>query len=164
MLIRSLLQDDIHNLVTDFCFPWSTADATHEKWINYYEEQQDQARIVAIVEQEQQLIGYGSLLLKSNYFSQIPEIHDLWIAAKNRRTGFGKQLMAYLENLARAEGYKKIGFGVGLYKDYGPAQKLYFQMGFQPDGEGITYQGGPVTPGEKYPIDDDLILWLTKSL
>ena len=39
-----------------------------------------------------------------------------------------------------------------------------FQLGYTPDGKGITYKHNAVIPGEKYPIDDDLILWLIKPL
>jgi len=37
-------------------------------------------------------------------------------------------------------------------------------MGYQPDGNGITYKGAWVVPGEQYPVDDDLLFWLTKTL
>ncbi len=32
------------------------------------------------------------------------------------------------------------------------------------DGNGVTYKGQPVNPGEKYPLDDDLVLWLTSKI
>ena len=51
---------------------------------------------------------------------------------------------------------------MGLYKDYGPAQKLYSKLGYSPDGNGITYKGQPAIAGQSYVLDDDLILWLTK--
>lgn len=73
-------------------------------------------------------------------------------------------MIKWLENLANYEGYNQIGIGVGLYKDYGPAQQLYFQLGFIPDGNGASYKGQPITPGQSYPLDDDLILWLMKPL
>ena len=60
--------------------------------------------------------------------------------------------------------YGTMCIGVGLYSDYGPAQKLYFQLGFIPDGNGITYRGQPTIPGQSYPLDDDLLLWLVKLL
>ncbi len=53
---------------------------------------------------------------------------------------------------------------MGLYRDYGPAQQLYFQLGYLPEGNGITYKGQPTTPGQSYPLDDHLILWLVKVL
>ena len=66
--------------------------------------------------------------------------------------------------MAGAEGYQSIGLGVGLYKDYGHALRIYVDAGYLPDGKGATYQLKPVTPGESYPMDDDLLLWFVKSL
>jgi hypothetical protein len=37
-------------------------------------------------------------------------------------------------------------------------------MGYAPDGHGVTYKCTSVVPGETYPVDDDLIFWLTKPL
>ncbi len=166
IFIRQMKADDLDPLVTNFCFPWTSPEATQELWRRYYEEQQKGIRTVAIVQKENQLVGYGSLLRRSEYphFSHIPEINAVWINQAHRRTGLGKKLIAHLESLARKEGYKEVGIGVGLYRDYGPAQKLYFQLGYAPDGNGITYKQQAVIPGQTYPIDDDLVLWLIKPL
>jgi GNAT superfamily N-acetyltransferase len=94
----------------------------------------------------------------------IPEINAIWIDEDHRNQGLGTTLIKWIEDLARQEGYHQIGIGVGLYKDYGPAQRLYFQLGYIPDGNGITYKGQSTVPGQSYPLDDDLILWLTKTL
>lgn len=94
----------------------------------------------------------------------IPEIHDVWISEEYRDHGFGKQLVSYLEWLAQKENYQTIGIGVGLYKDYARPQKLYVQLGYIPDGEGVTYQYQATTPGSSYPLDDDLVIWLKKKL
>lgn len=92
------------------------------------------------------------------------EVNNVWIDEKYRRCGLGEKLLNYLEKLGQQEGYQQIGIGVGLYEDYGPAQRLYFHMGYQPTGHGITYKSKPVTAGEHYAVDDDLIMWLVKSL
>lgn len=73
-------------------------------------------------------------------------------------------LITYLGNSARKKKYSEIGLGVDLYKDYGQAQKLYFSLGYVPDGHGITYKYQLVPPGKKYLVDDDMILWLKKNL
>jgi len=73
-------------------------------------------------------------------------------------------LVVYLEGMARLEGYREIGLGVGLYRDYGSAQRLYAKLGYVPDGRGVTYRGFPVEPGHLYRAGDDLILWLKKRL
>lgn len=165
--IRPLQPQDIEAL-GNLYFPWSTREETVAKWTRYWDEQQKAARLVCIIEQEGKIVGYGSLLPSSEYppfrKNKIPEIHDVWIYEKDRKKGIATLLIAHLEQLAKQEGYTGIGIGVGLYRDYGAAQRLYFRLGYKPDGEGITYKHAAVIPGEKYPVDDDLILWLTKSL
>ena len=69
-----------------------------------------------------------------------------------------------MKTLLTKEGYNKIGIGVGLYRDYGPAQQFYFQLGYTPEGNGITYKGESTVAGQSYPLANDLLLWLVKSL
>jgi GNAT superfamily N-acetyltransferase len=103
---------------------------------------------------------------ESPFFAEknVPEINAIWINEDHRREGLGTALIRWIEELASHEGYKQIGIGVGLYRDYGPAQKLYFQLGYVPDGNGVTYKSQSTIPGQPYPLDDDLILWLIKRL
>lgn len=167
-LIRSLLKTDIPKIVRRYSFPWSTPEKTQTLWEEYYQQQEDKVRTVAVIEKEGEILGYGNLLRKPEcpFFAQknIPEISAIWIDENHRRKGLGTALIKWLENLASQEGYNEIGIGVGLYRDYGPAQQLYFQLGYIPEGNGITYKGKPTVPGQSYPLDDDLILWLLKTL
>jgi hypothetical protein len=41
---------------------------------------------------------------------------------------------------------------------------LYVHLGYVPDGQGMTYKGEQVVPGDSYPVDDDLLIWLKKDL
>jgi ribosomal protein S18 acetylase RimI-like enzyme len=166
LLLRALSEEDIEPLIQTFCFPWSSVQSTTEKWNRYFAEQKRGIRSVYLVEKQGQLVGYGSLLHHSKYLplSQLMEINDVWIDKDHRGTGLGKKLIVHLENLARETGHKQLCIGVGLYDDYGPAQRLYFHLGYVPDGRGITYKFQAVIPGEKYPVDDDLILWMVKSI
>lgn len=168
LLIRPLHKTDIPTIVSLYTFPWSTPEKTKTLWDTYYQEQKDKIRTVAVIENEDEILGYGSLLRKPEcpFFAQknIPEINAIWIDENHRRKGLGTALIKWLENLAYQEGYNEIGIGVGLYRDYGPAQQLYFQLGYAPDGNGITYKGQPTIAGQTYPLDDDLILWLIKVL
>jgi hypothetical protein len=66
--------------------------------------------------------------------------------------------------MAHQENHSQIGIGVGLYNGYGRAQKLYVGLGYVPDGGGATYKGKRVVPGDSYPVDDDLLIWLKKDL
>lgn len=166
--IREMQKKDIDCLIEVFCFPWSSIEATTNKWKQYYEEHKKQIRTVYLLEKQGQMIGYASLLRNSNYpdFKKkgIPEINDVWISAEYRGKGFGKTLVQYLEKMAHQENHSQIGIGVGLYNDYGRAQKLYVDLGYVPDGEGATYKGEHVIPGDSYPVDDDLLIWLKKDL
>ena len=168
LLIRSLLKADIPKIVSRYSFPWSTPEKTTALWDTYYQEQEDKVRTVAVIEDNGEILGYGSLLRKPEcpFFAQrnIPEVNAIWIDEEYRKKGFGTALIKWIENLASQEGYNEIGIGVGLYRDYGPAQRLYFQLGYLPEGNGITYKGQPTIAGQSYPLDDDLILWLVKPL
>jgi ribosomal protein S18 acetylase RimI-like enzyme len=167
-LMRPMSENDIAKIVSRYSFPWSNPEKTKTLWDTYYREQQDGIRTVAVLEKNHEILGYGSLLRKPEcpFFGEnnIPEINAIWIDENHRRQGLGKALVRWLEDLASQEGYHQIGIGVGLYRDYGPAQKLYFQLGYIPDGNGITYKGQTTVPGQAYPLDDDLILWLMKTL
>ncbi len=166
--IRPLIETDIPKITHRYCFPWSTPEKTHLLWKTYYREQIEGIRTVGIIERNDEILGYGSLLRKSECLSflnqGIPEINAIWIDEEYRRCGLGRALIVWHENLAYQEGYRQIGLGVGLYADYGAAQQLYFRLGYTPDGNGVTYKGHPVTPCQSYPIDDELILWLIKKI
>jgi hypothetical protein len=58
----------------------------------------------------------------------------------------------------------QVGLGVGLYADYGAAQRLYVRRGYVPDGRGIMYGNEPVEPGATVRIDDDATRMLVRSL
>lgn len=166
--IEILQSKDLHEIVERFSFPWTSSEATKAKWETYFSEQTADDRIACLARLEGRLIGYGSLLKDSKYpsfkSSGIPEIHDVWISEEYRGHGFGKQLICHLESLAQKENYLTVGLGVGLYKDYGRAQRLYIQLGYVPDGEGATYQYQETIPGNSYPLDDDFVIWLKKKL
>jgi len=166
--IDHLQSKDLHEIVERFSFPWTSSEATKAKWETYFAEQKSDERVVCLARWQGQLIGYGSLLKNSKYpsfkSSGIPEIHDVWISEEHRGHGFGKQLICHLERIAQKESYPSVGLGVGLYKDYGRAQRLYTQLGYVPDGLGVTYKYNPVVPGDSYPVDDDLVIWLKKDL
>ena len=80
-----------------------------------------------------------------------------------RRQGIGALLVERCEMVARQSGKTDIGISVGLYASYGPAQRLYVQRGYVPDGAGITADDVPVRGGEMRPVDDNLTLKLVKS-
>jgi GNAT superfamily N-acetyltransferase len=115
--------------------------------------------------------GYVTLKWQSQYPSfkaqNIPEIIDLNILPAKRKMGIGSLLLDAAEKEALTKS-QIIGIGVGLYAGadggYGPAQRLYIKRGYIPDGKGVTYNYKPTIPGNSYPLDDDMVLWFTKSL
>lgn len=56
------------------------------------------------------------------------------------------------------------GIGVGLYSDYGAAQRIYVRRGYLPDGRGIMYRNQPVEPGATITIDEEAALMLTRPV
>jgi GNAT superfamily N-acetyltransferase len=123
---------------------------------------------IALARVENDIAGYGYLKFQLRYgpfaARHIPEIGDLRVAASRRRVGIATRMIHYLENIARTKGAKEIGLAVGLYADYGAAQRLYVRLGYVPDGRGLTHQNEAVPAGTTVRVDDDLTLWLVKSL
>jgi hypothetical protein len=56
------------------------------------------------------------------------------------------------------------GIGVGFDPDYGAAQRLYVLRGYVPDANGGISHGTRVKWGDSVTVDDDLVLYLTKTL
>lgn len=94
----------------------------------------------------------------------IPEIQDLNIVPDMRRKGIASAIIDLCEDKAKAKGCDTIGIGVGLTKDYGPAQILYVRKGYVPDGYGVTYDREAVSTHASYRMDDDLSLMMVKPL
>jgi hypothetical protein len=67
------------------------------------------------------------------------------------------------EQLARDRGIATLGITVGLFDDYGPAQRLYARRGYIPDGRGACQGQRALHRGTRVRMDDDLIIWLTKG-
>jgi len=131
-------------------------------------EQDENKRQVYLAAAGEKPAGYAHLVLMPRYrpFRQndIPEIQDLYVAPELRGAGIGTALVAHCEEEALRRGAAEIGIGVGLYRDYGAAQRLYVRRGYMPDGAGVVYDNIPVTPGEMRAVDDYLCLKLVKKL
>jgi len=131
-------------------------------------EQHEKKRVVLVAERDGELIGYGQLIWSPLYSPfrrlDIPEIQDLNVLRASRRMGAGSMIIDACEQLARQAGKTKIGIGVGLYPDYGAAQRLYVRKGYVPDGAGACYDDIPVRACDVRPIDDALTLKLMKKL
>jgi GNAT superfamily N-acetyltransferase len=137
-------------------------------WASYLADQESGVRVVVIALNNERPVGYGTLIWEPHYepfrTARIPEINNLGVDASVRRQGIASAIIHHLEDRARRGGRASIGLGVGLYADYGPAQRLYFGLGYRPDGRGITHRNRPLAPMEIISLDDDLMLWLSKPL
>jgi len=164
LTFRNLKAIDIPIIVAAFAkIGWNKPIELFQK---YLEEQENYTRFVWVVFDQKDFIGYVTLKLFSDYqffnTQNIPEINDLNVLPKFRNLGIGSKLL----DLAEEEAQKKstrVGLGVGLYADYGAAQKLYVKRGYIPDGNGITYKNKQLTFGDNVCLDDDLILWFVKK-
>lgn len=139
-----------------------------EKWNQRLADQTAGKRIVLVAVNPTDVLGYGSVLWSSGHApfreAGIPELNDVVVAERGRNQGVGTQLIRAIEERTRTANYKKLGVGVGLFSDYGAAQRLYVHLGYVPDGKGIASGGTRVAAGATVRVDDDLVLWLVKSL
>jgi GNAT superfamily N-acetyltransferase len=74
-----------------------------------------------------------------------------------RRRGVATLLIDAAERLARDHGIATPGITVGLFDEYGPAQRLYGRRGYIPDGRGACRDQRPLSKGMQVTVDDDLI-------
>lgn len=134
----------------------------------YFEEAFDKSGVILIIGQGGKDLAYGFMNMEPKYSLyktlQIPEIQDLNVLAEARQQGLATLLVQKFESIARNLGYDAIGISVGLTKNYGPAQRLYFKLGYMPDGYGATYDRQGVTAGQMYRADDDFCLMMVKQL
>ena len=134
----------------------------------YLKEHTEKTRYVLLAYCEGKIVGYVTLKYVSDYqnFAEnnIPEIVDFNVVPRFRRSGIGRKLLRRAETVAKKSGYDQIGIGVGLYKDYGNAQRLYVKTGYIPDGEGLCYDGKPVRKETQVVADDSLAIYFTKQL
>ena len=167
--IRTLAVSDIPTIVDAFeKAHWPKSPSLFE---SYLEEQEQKQRIIWIVQANDQLAGYVTLLWISQYapFAEcgIPEIMDLNVLPPFRNQGVASKLLEVAEKEAATKS-DEIGLGVGLYGGpdggYGAAQRLYVNRGYVHDGKGVTYNYSPARPWAPFPLDDNLVLWFTKKL
>jgi GNAT superfamily N-acetyltransferase len=139
---------------------WNKPESQYQR---YLAEQQAGDRDVLVATVDGRYVGYVTVRWVSPYFGTIPEIQDFNVLPSDRRRGIGSALMDAAEALV-ATRYPVVGIGVGLYPDYGQAQRMYVRRGYLPDGRGLIYDGRQVPPMESIRNDDSATLMFTKEL
>ncbi|MEM7126401.1 MAG: GNAT family N-acetyltransferase [Chloroflexota bacterium] len=164
-MIRPAVATDPPQLQEQFSqIGWSKPDGYFADCVRLQEE----GKIVLLIaEIDGHYVGHCKVVWEPDYpyFKEqnIPETQDLNVLTQVRRQGVATQLMDESERRI-GERSDLAGIGFGLYKDYGAAQRMYVLRGYVPDSQGITYNNVLATPGESYPVDDDLVLCLVKRL
>ncbi len=162
--IRLLKSGDIPLLTSVPSFlNWNVPESY---FIGLLSEQKTGKRVILVACVDSNLAGYVTVKWQSDYppFAEksIPEINDLRVLSQFRRRGVATALLDEAERRI-FERFPLAGIGVGLYADYGPAQRMYALRGYVPDGLGISYKNRPVSPGNDVRVDDDLILYMTRE-
>lgn len=163
--IEKLSSNMIPNIVRAFeKIGWNKTVSQYER---YLQEQDQEARATLVAFMSGEFAGYVNLLWRSSYKpfleKNIPEINDLNVLPIYRNQGIGTFLIQSVEDIAIQNASTEIGIGVGMTKGYGSAQRRYVKMGYVPDGEGLTSYGKLIEYGNSVLVDDDLVLWFTKS-
>lgn len=166
IIFYSLEEKDFDEIASAFkVIGWNKAKSIYE---TYFKEQSNNIRSVIVAKENGKFCGYVTIKWKSDYglFAQqsIPEISDLNVLPTYRKHGIGTALINACETMVKKRGYTNIGLGVGMTADYGDAQRLYVRLGYVPDGQGLHYKYHSLTYGNQVIIDDDLVIFLLKSI
>lgn len=151
--IRPLRASDAATIAAAFAaIGWSKP---REQYVRYLAEQKAGERQVWVAEADARFAGYVTLVWRPDYTpfrdEGIPEIQDLNVLPAFRRRGIAAALLDAAEAAAR-ERVAVVGLAVGLGADYGPAQRLYVQRGYVPDGRGIAWRGRTVEYGARVTV------------
>ncbi len=138
-----------------------------EQYQDYLEDQQNGVRDVLVADCDNEFAGYLTIRWESEYppfqTEAIPEVVDFNVLIKYWRRGIGSKLMDGAEESVSKKS-NRVGIGVGLFSDYGNAQRLYVKRGYIPDGRGIYKDGRFARYGDDVTLDDNLVLYFTKEL
>jgi len=142
-------------------------DKSVGQFTRYLSEHVNRKRHVFIAEVNGRVAGYVTLLPNdvAGPFANknIPTVCDFNVLIKYRGNGVGTALMDAAENLAKQTA-DVICLGVGLYTDYGVAQRMYVKRGYIPDGSGVWHKNRNLPPYASCVNDDDLVLYMSKAL
>jgi GNAT superfamily N-acetyltransferase len=164
-IIRPMTETDIFDLAQGFAEQgWNKPQSQYEA---YWQEHQSGVRTVLTAEADGKAVGYLTVVPNPEHGpfagKGYPEIVDFNVLIPYRNQGIGNLLMDAAEAyIAKTSPIATIG--VGLYRDYGTAQRMYVKRGYIPDGSGVWYQNRNLDPCEICYNDDDLVLYFSKQL
>lgn len=166
IILLTMEESDISQIVLAFKnIGWNKPASIYDA---YLKDQSEGLRSIIVAKVNGKFCGYVTLKYKSEYsgfnHKDIPEISDLNVLPEYRNAGVGTSLIIACEKLAEDRGCRTVGIGVGMTADYGNAQRLYVQLGYVPDGNGLHYKNQPLHYGDKAKVDDDLVLYFTKTV
>jgi ribosomal protein S18 acetylase RimI-like enzyme len=161
--IRRFAAQDVDAIAAAF-ESWPKPRSLFER---YLAEQGEGLKEVRVAWCEMRVCGYAAVVWQPDYplfrENQIPEIQDLNVLPAFRARGIATRLLDAAEALIASRS-PVAGIGVGLYADYGAAQRLYVKRGYIPDGRGASWRDRIVLGGETVVADDDLALHFTRRL
>jgi ribosomal protein S18 acetylase RimI-like enzyme len=165
LVIRELTKDDCPVIAAAFAAQgWNKPVS---QYLVYHQESLQGKRTVLVAEESGRFAGYVTIVWESGYppfrDAGIPEIVDFNVLIAFRRRGIGSALLDESERRI-AQRSNAAGIGVGMTADYGPAQILYVRRGYLPDGRGLFQDGRHLEYGDQAVVNDDLALYLTRSL
>jgi len=142
---------------------WDKQEPIFQQWLDPLYKDRDFCDIYYILDK-----GFAVLNVRPLYHLyvklNIPEIQDVFILPEYRQQGLATMLVKHCESRAIAAGKPMIGISVPVSPQFGAAQHLYANLGYLPDGNGVTYKREAVIHNSAYPIDDNLCLMLIKEL
>src|SRR5258707_2176784 len=152
--IRLLREQDISGMVNACrAIGWKNPAKQYEQSLS---EQEKGSRIVLVAFANETFCGYLTVNWQSGYLpfqaENIPEIVDLNVLPDFRRRGIGTRLMDEAEQRMVPRS-PIVGIGVGMFVDYGAAQRLYVKRGYIPDGRGLVASGQFVKFGQRVRVD-----------
>lgn len=88
------------------------------------------------------LLGVGALKRLDERHAEIKSMHT---AAEARGRGIGRDLVAFLVDHARSQGFDRISLETGSMDAFAPARALYASAGFEPCGRFADYPDNPTS-------------------
>ncbi len=138
-----------------------------EQFKLYFKEQENGKRSVFVATVEGEIAGYATLLPCDSCGpfrnKNMPVIVDFNVLERYQRQGVGTAIMDCIEEHVKTYS-NVVCLGVGLHYGYGSAQRMYIKRGYIPDGSGVWYQNERLEQYAPCVNDDDLMLYLSKSL